>query len=181
MARTDAELIDLGEKFFAQLSEEDLAHYGVKGMKWGVIREKVAGGFAKLKSKANKAEDLIDKTKVYDHKERRNADQVRLRAKFLGANTLSNKEIRETIHRMKLEREFKELYESGSAAGTAKKGARWLAGWLDDVSRRTATTAASSWVSNPLNFGTTATWGPEIKVRDAIEGSIVDIREIDRG
>lgn len=170
--RSVDELVSVGEDFFA--------HWGVKGMKWGVRKEDITSGAKKLKARFDKAEAAVDKTKVYTHKERRNADMVRLRAKVVGAHTLSNKEIRETIHRMKLEREFKELYESGSAKGHVKKGARWLAGWFDDVSRRTATTAAASWVSNPLNFGTTATWGPEIKVRDAIEGSVVSMPELER-
>lgn len=83
------------------VQEEILEHYGIKGMKWGVRRDRrtldrLAGRKTSSKSTGKKtsAEDRVRTS-------RRSAKSNR--------RTLSNQEIREQIDRLKLERELSKL------------------------------------------------------------------------
>jgi 2'-5' RNA ligase len=117
----------LGEKFFQ--------HYGVKGMKWGVLRDKIQGNAAvKLASSSD------------DHKQ---ASAVKTKAKLVGVNTLSNKELETLIRRMDLEVKFKDLKTIEHNQSLLGKGKKWAGKVVTDV----LVGAAISWLRRPGGFG----------------------------
>jgi hypothetical protein len=69
----------------------ELEHFGVKGMKWGVIRSKLGQKPGKSSGDAQKAE------------------KVKAKIKTGGTKALTNKELKAVIERMRLEKQYKEL------------------------------------------------------------------------
>lgn len=116
----------------SDFTDDALAHYGVKGMRWGVrkdgkpgssrgtdvvVTQKKAGTFAK--AKGGKGQALVEDA------EKSLASRQKARASTTDA--LSNKELRVAIERMQLEQQFKRLeFESDRRS----KGARFVAGLL---------------------------------------------------
>jgi hypothetical protein len=89
-----------------------LAHYGVKGMKWGVRR----------KSGAPSSSDAAAKA------------EVKAKAKSGGVKTLSNQELQAAINRMNLEQNFKRLTVNEKPAVT-----RFISSMLLEVGKRQVT------------------------------------------
>lgn len=113
------------------VGEEFLSHFGVKGMKWGVVRDRVRGNAAvKLASASD------------DHKR---ANSVKTKAKVVGVHTLSNKELQEVITRMNLEVSYKSLKTVEHEQSLLGKGKKWAAGFVTDVLKD----AAASWLKRP--------------------------------
>lgn len=87
-------------------TEDFLAHYGVKGMKWG-------------RKKGTPSADAARST------------AVRTTAKKAGVKSVSNKDLQDAITRMQLEQNFKRLATNEKPAVT-----RWLASTLQEVGKR---------------------------------------------
>lgn len=112
--------------------EEYLQHYGVKGMKWGVIRSKLPSA---AKSAVKKAyAPSSDAVK---------AQQFMTRAKLGGVRNLNNAEMQLVINRMNLERQYRELYGERQWHNAGKK---WAVNLVTSILRD----AGSSWLSNPF-------------------------------
>lgn len=112
-----------------------LEHYGVKGMKWGVIRSKLPGAAKAAVKKAYAPSDDAKK-----------AQQYMARAKLGGVRNLDNKEMQLVIQRMALEKQYKDLYGERQWHNAGKK---WVGNFFTNVARD----AAASWVSNPFAAG----------------------------
>lgn len=123
------------ELSMADLGREYLEHYGVKGMKWGVIRNR---GVALGKAGVKKAYAPSDDAKK--------SHEIMARAKLGGVRNLNNHEMRMVIQRMELERQYKELYGERQWHNAGKK---WVGKFVTDVLRD----AAASWISNPFAGG----------------------------
>lgn len=119
----------------AAAGEAFLEHYGVKGMKWGVIRSQAPGVAKAAVKKAYKPSDDAKKAQIY-----------MARAKLGGVRNLDNKEMQLVIRRMELERQYKELYGERQWHTAGKK---WAGKFLTDVAKN----AATSWLSNPFAKG----------------------------
>lgn len=78
--------------------DNELMHYGVKGMKWGVIRGKLTGRSATQVRK----DDVIKRARKKDMKNRRR---------------LSDADIQKRINRLKMEKELKSLTKEDIAPG----------------------------------------------------------------
>ena len=129
----------------ASRGEHFLSHYGVKGMKWGVIRDrgKVIGkaGKAAVKEAYKPSGDAVK------------AQRYMARAKLGGVRNLDNREMQHVINRMRLERDYKELYGERQWHNAGKK---WASKFVTDVLRD----AAASWLSNPFARGRRSDDGP---------------------
>lgn len=112
-----------GEKF--------LEHYGVKGMKWGVLRREGA----KL---VMPSDDAVK------------AGVTRAKAKFGGVHTLSNKDLQHIIKRMDLEVKYKDLKDIQHQQSIVGKGARWVGRVFTNVLSGTLV----SWLGRPSFTGT---------------------------
>jgi hypothetical protein len=93
-------------------TDDFLAHYGVKGMKWGSRR-------AAQLSKEGPSKDA------------QTALDLRARAKRSKPKALSNKELQEAINRMNLEQQFKRLSVNEKPAVQ-----RWMASTLLEIGKR---------------------------------------------
>lgn len=88
-------------------TEEFFAHYGVKGMKWGLRKSRVVSDDA-ARSKS-----------------------VRTTVKKAGIASVSNKDLQEAINRMQLEQNFKRLKVNDQSAAT-----RWISSTLLEIGKR---------------------------------------------
>ncbi len=82
------------------MDEDEIAHYGIKGMKWGVRRSKDV--LRRLRTDPNPPSE--------DSARARNAQRR-------GINNLSNAELKALNQRLKLEREYSQLSPSASSKG----------------------------------------------------------------
>lgn len=90
-------------------AEDFLAHYGVKGMKWGVRRKKNNPASSDSAS----------------------ATSTRTAAKKKGVHTVSNAELQAAIRRMQLEQDFKRLSVNEKSVVS-----RWVASTLLEIGKR---------------------------------------------
>lgn len=75
-----------------------ISHYGVKGMKWGVRKDRTK---RREKKRANYAEDYVQARKL----------------KSKGYKNLSNKELKDLTRRLNLEKQYRELVVSDYSKG----------------------------------------------------------------
>lgn len=86
--------------------DDVLAHYGIRGMKWGVRR---------TKKQLNSAHTSEDATKAHEYK---------TRAKTSGTSSLSNKELQHLVNRMNLEQQYGRLASNNKKMSAGAKFAR---------------------------------------------------------
>jgi 2'-5' RNA ligase len=91
-----------------------LSHYGVKGMRWGVIRDRIQT------AKNSKAAKYASASA--DHKR---AAKVRTKAKVIGVQSLTNDDLQKVISRMNLELQYKNLKRVEHEQSLLGKGKRW--------------------------------------------------------
>lgn len=84
---------------------DELYHYGVKGMRWGVRRSKPQSGYSSGTRKRSKKLSPDQKEK----QNRKNALKKR--------RTMSDAELKKRIERLKLEKEFKNLTKEDISPG----------------------------------------------------------------
>lgn len=92
--------------------DDFLAHFGVKGMKWGARRSS-------------------NMTKEKPSKDAQTALDIRARAKRSKTKSLSNAELQAAINRMNLEQQFKRLSVNEKPAVQ-----RWMASTLLEIGKR---------------------------------------------
>lgn len=92
----------------------ELAHYGIKGMKWGIRRKTNSDGLV-IKGSSPEKEYSSDASKAKVSGEK---------AKSKGVQSLSNKELKELNERLNLEQNYSRLTSAGTTENSAvKKGA----------------------------------------------------------
>lgn len=152
------------ELAMAERGRNFLEHYGVKGMKWGVIRDAGKGV----------AKELYSPSKDY-----KDAQRAQIKAKFGGTRAMTNAEMRQVIARMSLDKQYRDLYgehqlhDAGVSAAKrySKRGARWAGRFLSDVLKD----GAASWIRRP-DRGTSPSysWGNP-QIRQALDGKPLEI------
>jgi 2'-5' RNA ligase len=110
--------------------ERFVRHFGVKGMKWGVVREGA-------KTLAIGSDDHVK------------ANVVKVKAMVAGVHTLTNKDLNTIIKRMDLEVKFKELKTIKHKQSLLGKGASWAGRVATDI----LVTSVSSWFKAPWSRG----------------------------
>lgn len=115
---------DAGEKFFA--------HYGVKGMRWGVTTKDRAAQRSSpdvtvSQVKPGKFAKTVGGKGLPAHEDAINALVARQKAKSSTTDALSNTELRAAVERMQLEQKYSQL---SFANDRRSKGARFVSGLL---------------------------------------------------
>lgn len=114
----------------------ELTHYGVKGMKWGVIRDK-----ARAANEARKAPtDVVIKEKNGDYaqssggrNQKNSADAIKAQryrqmAKSSTTDSLSNQELQQLVTRMNLEQQYGNLVQQQDRRSKGQKFVHKLLG-----------------------------------------------------
>ena len=110
----------------AKHSEESvddvLAHYGVKGMKWGVRKDRKSssgsGAIARRRAKraANKAQKEADRS-LPASEDATKAKVARRKARNASTDVLSNEELQHLVNRLNLEKRFADLTDPTKDSG----------------------------------------------------------------
>jgi len=127
-----------------------LAHHGVKGMKWGVIRSRSGGG-----SGGSSSSEVTVKTKTYPHAHTSiktkggkelpahpdaiAAKVVTQKLKKSGMHTLSNDELQKLANRTNLEQQ---IHRSGVGQGTIQKGLKNVSNFVKSPEGQTVVNEA---------------------------------------
>lgn len=105
--------------------EDYLAHFGVKGMKWGVRRDRQSSGGHKKSRGRSKKQDL---------------------------SSLSNQELQDRINRIQLESRYRQLTEKPSLGKRAAKATGKLVGkFILEVGKETAKSYLSAYTKGAIN------------------------------
>jgi len=113
--------------------EAFLEHFGVKGMNRGVVHDRAKGAHAAYKKATTSADAQAS------HK-------VRTKAKVVGVNALTNKELQTVITRMNLEQQYVHLKRVEHDQSLVGMGKKWVGNFVTDVLKDVAT----SWLRNPF-------------------------------
>ena len=102
----------------------ELFHYGVKGMKWGVIRSKASKKLADRKRDAEEsAKQTVKDVEKPTSKEAKTARSNRKRVENFGTDVLTNKELKAVVERMNLEQQYSNLV-TNEKASSRRRGVR---------------------------------------------------------
>lgn len=114
---------DGGEAQHDSLGVDDiLAHYGVKGMKWGVRKDRKSssgpGPIARRRAKLaeNKAQKQADRA-LPASEDAVKAKEARRKARNASTDVLSNQELQHLVNRLNLEKRFAELTDPTKESG----------------------------------------------------------------
>lgn len=92
------------------MEENELYHYGVLGMKWGVRKDRTRGGFGKKKKKAKLVLESPFSQKKRQAESKTKAPDSSSAAKGVKKiSDMSDDELRSLINRMQMEQQYKDL------------------------------------------------------------------------
>lgn len=108
------------------IREDELYHYGVKGMKWGVRRTAAQLGRAIKKAGSSLKKSISESNKRANERKR----ERELREMKGKARKLSTDELKRRVERLKLEKEYNSLM-----AETRNRGKKAVGGVMSDISK----------------------------------------------
>lgn len=112
-----------------------LAHYGVKGMKWGVRHERKTTGTGRKKAK-KRLGGMNRQPKKSKNTEKKKRKRLR---------DMSDAEVKERIDRLKLEQSYKEAKRGGQKTQTARQ-------FVGDIMRKSLKSAAQAVTTSVIKY-----------------------------
>jgi len=91
----------------------DLQHFGIKGMHWGVRRQRAADGKVRGPSKSTREGVSSDAARAHE---------ARAKVKSHGLDSLSNQDLQHLVSRMNLEQQYSRLTSDKTNVAKVKKG-----------------------------------------------------------
>lgn len=135
-----------------ELENDELMHYGVKGMKWGVRKDRGSssskGRTGRKKSSKNNAFNTMLK-KRKKRKTQKAAAEAAERAKHKSVYEMSDEELRSAIKRMELERDYKKLVVQNNP--NADRGKKFVTEVLEASGKGLAIQVANHYGAQALN------------------------------
>lgn len=111
---------EVGDMAQADEIEEFLAHHGIKGMKWGVRRDRSSLGSSKaeVQTKIRPGKKVVSRggKGLAPSEDAVRTSVLRSKAKASSSHALSNKELKELVERMNLEQNYSRLADPGKLA-----------------------------------------------------------------
>lgn len=130
----------------AELAETFLAHYGVKGMRWGVRRDRSPQKVQVATQPGKRVKTSGGKYQTTSPEAVR-AAIIKQKAAKSTTDSLSNKQLQEAITRMNLERQFAQL--AGEHRSVGQKLASAILGQIGDKEAAALGTMAGTATANP--------------------------------
>lgn len=177
--------------------EAFIAHYGVKGMRWGVRNERGEGvrkltkpgkkknlGTAdkadKKKQKSTEAVEKLTATKkkTEDHTPEKAPDKSNQTNLYGGASFkgVSDVELRTAVSRMQLEKQYKQLMEEAQPKKKKNKGLQIAGDVLVNVGKQQATNLLNKSIENQINKAFQVKANPKL-LKEAEGMDLVDLRK----
>ena len=130
--------------------QDELYHYGIKGMKWGIRRTAAQLGHV-IKDKAKKGYQAVKKASNI-HKANKRAEEAakiaRQRAKITNPKKLTTEELNARIKRLQLEKTYKDLMKDTE---TAKRGKNFVMDVLETSGKNLLTQVGNHYGAKALN------------------------------
>lgn len=177
--------------------EAFIAHYGVKGMRWGVRNErgegvrkltkpgkkKNLGTAEKADKKKQKSTEAVEKLtatkkKVEDHTPEKAPDKSNPTNLYGGASFkgVSDVELRAAVSRMQLEKQYKQLMEEAQPKKKKNKGLQIAEDVLVNVGKQQATNLLNKSIENQINKAFQVKADPKL-LKEAEGMDLVDLRK----
>lgn len=124
---------------------DELAHYGVKGMKWGVRKQRMPTGVTVKKTPGRRVKTSGGENQPAS-KDAVAAAKLRQRAKKSTTDSLSNVELQDLVRRMNLEQQYRNL--AAQDQGPAQKFVQRLVknGGLSPAEKQAAKTVKTEFL-----------------------------------
>ena len=144
----------------------ELQHWGIKGMKWGVRRFQNEDGTrtpAGIKRYSDKAKEGLKKAgeKIKEQHDRKKAIKQEAKLRKIPAKKLTTEELQTRIERLKLEKSYKDLLKEVDAP-TVSKGKAFVGGILESSVKNIASQAATYVIGTAVNKMFMNTFGEKI-------------------
>ena len=177
--------------------EAFIAHYGVKGMRWGVRNErgegvrkltkpgkkKNLGTAEKADKKKQKSTEAVEKLtatkkKVEDHTPEKAPDKSNPTNLYGGASFkgVSDVELRAAVSRMQLEKQYKQLMEEAQPKKKKNKGLQIAGDVLMNVGKQQATNLLNKSIENQINKAFQVKADPKL-LKEAEGMDLADLRK----
>lgn len=130
--------------------QDELYHYGIKGMKWGVRRTAEQLGHV-VKNKAKKGYEFTKKAVKTRKAAKRAKEAAKLaeqRAKITNAKKLTNEELNARIKRLQLEKEYNDLVKN---TDSTRKGKDFISSIVESSGKNLLTQVANHYGAKGLN------------------------------
>lgn len=118
------------------MEQNELAHYGILGMKWGIRRTEAQLARARGKTKSDDADDNEKKTSSTSSKKK-------------SVSEMSDDELRKAVNRLQLEKQYRDLSPKNVSAGQ-----RFVNKVMKDVIVPAATQASQQMIREALTNAT---------------------------
>lgn len=144
---------NIGESF----TSEFLAHFGVRGMKWGRRKDKGNSALASVEETGVKIKTAPGKIEVtggrgrLPHDDAVQAAAYRQIVKASSTHALSNKELQSLVTRINLEQNYARAVAPTTGVGPKAKAASWVSSKLGKVGNMFIDTAANIKVTEMVN------------------------------
>lgn len=122
--------------------QDELYHYGIKGMKWGVIRTAEQLGHI-----AKSAKSLYDSHKA-KKRAKKEAAKAKKRSKITNPKKLSTEELNARIKRLQLEKDYNDLVKD---TNRTRKGKNFVMDILESSGKNLFTQVVNHYGAKALN------------------------------
>lgn len=137
------------DNLIIESENDELMHYGVKGMKWGVRRKRY---LSKARSKVRKLKRDRVKKKEAQKAERaasKAAKKTSEQSKRKPVSEMSDEELNAAIKRMQLERQYKQLHAENNPS--SDRGKKFVVNVLEKSGEQLATQVVNHYGAQALN------------------------------